>query len=251
MSADRERAVIDAFVSVANSLVDSFDIVELLNGLTTDCARLLDVASAGLLLADHKQVLHVMAASSEATRSLELFQIQRDDGPCLDCYRSGTAIVVPDLEAEAWRWPHFAPAAHSAGIRSVHAIPMRLAGTLLGTLGLFGSSVGVLNEDDLALGQGLAQWPASRSLRAKRSPTRTPRLFSSKGRESRVLIEQAKGLLAEQGSLTMEDSFARLRAYARSNNERISDVAKSLVNRSLVGDQVLARSVSSAPDRDS
>ena len=251
MSADRERAVIDAFVSVANSLVDSFDIVELLNGLTTDCARLLDVASAGLLLGDHKRVLHVMAASSEATRSLELFQIQRDDGPCLDCYRSGTAIAVPDLEAEAGRWPQFAAAAHSAGIRSVHAIPMRLADTLLGTLGLFGSSVGVLNDEDLALGQGLAHVASVALVAGKALTDKDAVVIQLQGAlQSRVLIEQAKGLLAEQGNLSMEDSFARLRAYARSNNERISDVAKRLVTRSLDGNQVLARRVSGASDRD-
>lgn len=251
MSADRERAVIDAFVSVANSLVDSFDIVDLLNGLTTDCARLLDVASAGLLLGDHKQVLHVMAASSEATRSLELFQIQRDEGPCLDCYRSGTAIAVPDLEAEAGRWPQFAPAAHSAGIRSVHAIPMRLADTLLGTLGLFGSSVGVLNDDDLALGQGLAHVASVALVAGNALTDKDAVVIQLRGAlESRVLIEQAKGLLAELGNLSMEDSFTRLRTYARSNNERISDVAQRLVTRSLDGDQVLARRLFGATDRD-
>ena len=143
MTTDRERAVIEAFVSVANSLVDSFDIIELLNGLTFACVGLLDVASAGLLLADREGVLHVMVASSEATRDLELFQLQRDEGPCLDCFRAGAAVSVADLGSNADRWPQFVPAALAAGVASVHAIPLRLAEATLGTLGLFGAHIGV------------------------------------------------------------------------------------------------------------
>ena len=252
MSGDRERAVIEAFVSVANSLVDTFDIVELLNGLTTDCARLLDVHSAGLLLADHKQVLHVMAASSEATRTLELFQVQRDDGPCLDCYRSGKAVSVSDLRAEAQRWPQFAAAADGAAIRSVHAIPMRLADTRLGALGLFGATVGGLNDDDLALGQALAHVASVALVAGTALTDKDAVVMQLRGAlKSRVLIEQAKGLLAQKGELSMEDAFVRLRTFARSHNERITDVAERLVVRSLDGQQVLGSDAASAPARKS
>src|SRR5690349_4194468 len=149
MSADRERSVSAAFVSIANSLVDGYDAVDLFDGLTTHCADLLDVASAGLLLADGRGVLHLMAASSDATHDLETFQLQRDEGPCLDCYHADSPVLVPDLAAEQARWPVFVPAATGAGFASVHAVPMRLRDTVLGTLGLFSIRVGALSADDL------------------------------------------------------------------------------------------------------
>lgn len=145
-----------AFVSLANNLVDEGDVIELLTSLTTDCARLLDIASAGLLLADHRRALHLVAASSEATRDLELFQLQRDQGPCLDCFRTGAPVSVPDLRDERERWPAFAAAAAGAGFVAVHAVPMRLRDNVLGALGLFGATAGPLNDDDLALAQALA-----------------------------------------------------------------------------------------------
>ena len=240
MTTDRERAVIDAFVSVANSLVDSFDIVELLDGLTFDCASLLDVASAGLLLADRSAVLHVMVASSEATRDLELFQLQRDEGPCLDCFRVGSAVSVADLGAAAARWPQFVPAALAAGIASVHAIPLRLGDTILGTLGLFGGRTGALREDDLTLAQALAH-VASVAIVAGNLLTDKDAVVRQlqSALETRVVIEQAKGLLAEQGGLDMDEAFSRLRGYARSHNQRVSDVARHLTSRALPGEYVL------------
>ncbi len=152
----REHLVTEAFVSLANSLVGRFDEVELLNGLTTDCTRLLDVDAAGLLLADRNGVLHVVAASSERTRNLELFQLQRDEGPCLDCFHSGRPTSVKDLRLEVDRWPEFVPAAIAAGFASVDAIPLRLLDDVLGAIGLFGSSTGSLNGEDLDLAQALA-----------------------------------------------------------------------------------------------
>ena len=240
MTTERERAVINAFVSVANSLVDSFDIVELLNGLTFDSAALLDVASAGLLLADHRGVLHVMVASSEATRDLELFQLQREEGPCLECFHQGTAVSVADLRANEALWPQFVPAALAAGITSVHAIPLRLGDTILGTLGLFGAHTGALEDDDIALAQALAHVAsvaivAGNLLNDKDAVVRQ----LQNALETRVVIEQAKGLLAEHGGLDMDEAFSRLRGYARSHNQRVSEVARQLISRSLPGDKVL------------
>ena len=152
----RERDVTQAFVSLASHLANGYDVVDLLNDLTVDCARLLDIASAGLLLADGRGVLHVMAASSDRTRQLEVFQLQRAEGPCRDCFHGRAAISVPDLAAESARWPQFVPAALDAGFVSVHALPMRLRDNVLGALGLFGTTVGALGQDDLSLGQALA-----------------------------------------------------------------------------------------------
>jgi transcriptional regulator with GAF, ATPase, and Fis domain len=240
VNADRERAVSDAFVSLASSLVDGADVVELLSGLTSDCVLLLDVAAAGLLLADPRGVLHVIAASSEQTRSLELFQLQRDEGPCLDCFRGGAPVSVVDLSHEAERWPQFVPAAEAAGFASVHALPMRLRDNVLGTLGLFGAGVGALNSDDLNLGQALAH-VASVALVAEKAASDASAVNEQLQRAltSRVLIEQAKGLLAQLGELDMDGAFEVLRLYSRDYNFRLSELARLVVAREVPGTQLL------------
>ncbi len=234
MSTDRERGISQAFVALASNLADGADVVDLLSGLTSDCARLLDISSAGLLLADQREVLHVVAASSERTRNLELFQLQREQGPCLDCYRTGTAVSAPDLAQEADRWPQFVAAATGAGFASVHALPMRLRDKVFGTLGLFGTQTGHLNEDDLSLGQALAH-VASVALVAERAASDQVLLNEQlqSALTSRVLVEQAKGLIAQLGDLDMDSAFAVLRRYARDHNERLTDVARRTVSREL------------------
>jgi GAF domain-containing protein len=240
MSNDRESPVTDAFVSIANSLVDGFDVVELLSGLTTDCARLLDIASAGLLLADGHGALHVMAASSEATRNLELYQLQRDEGPCRDCYHSGVAVSVADLNQEVVRWPHFVSAATAAGFASVHAVPMRLRDKILGALGLFGTHPGSLSEADLRLAQALAD-VASIAIVADKVASDNALITQQlqTALTSRVVLEQAKGLLAQLGTLDMDAAFAVLRRYARDHNTRLSLVAQVVVSRELPAQLVL------------
>ena len=232
MSPGRERLITDAFVSLANSLADGADVIDLLSGLATDTARLLDVASTGLLLADPRGVLHVLAASSERTRALEIFQLQRDQGPCLDCYRTGTPVLVPDLGHESGRWPRFVEAAQSMGFASVHAVPMRLRDNVLGTMGLFGDRVGVLGADDLSLAQALAHVASVAIVQdvAAAEQTRVAQQLQH-AVDSRVLIEQAKGVLAHSGGLDMEQAFAVLRGYARDHNERLTNVARTVVHR--------------------
>lgn len=237
----REHAVTEAFVAIANSLVDGYDVLDLYMGLTADCARLLDIAEAGLLLADPKGVLHVMAASSERAMSLELLQLQRDQGPCLDCFHTGSAVLVPDLAAEEERWPEFVAAARAAGFDSVHALPMRLRDTVLGTLGLFGTRAGRLAADDLALGQALAH-VATVALAAERATTDSKALTDQlqSALSSRVTLEQAKGILAQLGDLDMDAAFAALRRYARDHNQRLADLAARVVSRDLPASTVLS-----------
>ena len=240
MTGTREAEVARSFVSLASSLANGYDVVDLLDELTSDCARLLDVASAGLLLADGRGVLHVMAASSEQTRQLELFQLQREDGPCLECFRNGTPVSVPDLDEATERWPQFVPAARSVGFASVHALPMRVRDNVLGALGLFGTTVGSLNDDDLALGQGLAD-VASLALVQDQAAADKSALNEQlqTALTSRVVLEQAKGILAQLGGLEMPDAFAMLRNYSRDHNLRLTEVARAIVDRSLPGPQVL------------
>ncbi|WP_261555714.1 GAF and ANTAR domain-containing protein [Frankia tisae] len=249
MSAERERQVTRAFVSLANSLVDRFDVVDLLDGLTADCARLLDVDSAGLLLADPYGTLHMVAASSERTRNLELLQLQRDQGPCLDCYRGGAPVSVADLSTATARWPRFVAAATQAGFASVHALPMRLRDTVLGALGLFGTQVGTLNDDDLSLGQALAHVASVAIVQDKAVTDQAAINEQLKGAlSSRVVLEQAKGFLAQRGGLEMDEAFGRLRTYARDHNLRLTDVARAIVAREIPA-QLLLDHAATRPSR--
>ncbi len=227
---DREARVLEALVTLVDSLLDDFDVVELLTDLTERCARLLDVSSAGLLLADPLGRLHLMAATSAKTGELELFQLQADEGPCLDCFANGEPVSVADLTTAADRWPRFVPAAAQAGFASVHAVPMRAAGSTLGALGLFGTSVGALNDADVLVGRSLAH-VASVAIVQEHAPTRDvvlPHLRSALA--DQVVVEQAKGFLRERLDVTVEEAFAVLRHHARTSGRHLTAVARQLMS---------------------
>lgn len=240
MTDSREHQIIRAFVDLSNELVDEYDVVDMLSHLTTSCAGLLNVASAGLLLADGKGTLHLMASTSERTHHLEVFQLQREEGPCLDCYADGEPVIVPDLATEQQRWPQFCLAAEAVGFKSVHALPMRLRDTLLGTLGLFGEETGRLDDDDLALAQALVHVASVAIVNEKAAADLA--IVNSQLQHaltSRVVLEQAKGVIAHTGGIEMPDAFAVLRRYARDHGRLLSDVATEVVNRELSGQTLL------------
>lgn len=247
MTESREQEIIRAFVEMSNELVDDYDVVEVLTRLTGHCAHLLDVSSAGLLLADGQGVLHLAASSSERLHHLEIFQLQRDEGPCLDCYRDGQPVLVPDLTEDEHRWPQFSQAAGEAGFRSVHALPMRLTGNVLGALGLFGDAPGTLNADDLALAQAMLH-VASVAIANDRSASDRATINSQLQRAltSRIVVEQAKGAIAYAGGLGMEDAFAALRRYARDHGTKLSVVASQVVDRELKHDVLIQHARSAA-----
>lgn len=248
MSGSREAEINRAFVALASRLVDGFDVVDLLGELTERCTGLLDIASAGLLLADASGTLHVLAASSERTRLLEIFQLQRAQGPCRDCYLSGASVSVADLTSMQERWPDFVPRARDLGFASVHALPMRLHDRVLGALGLFGSSVGTLAPDDLALAQAMADVASValvQDMSARDAGAYNEQLQAAL--TNRVVLEQAKGVLAQLGDLEMAAAFAALRRYARDRNLRLSDVAAAVVDRSLRAQDVLDAAVRTSP----
>jgi hypothetical protein len=225
----RETRVLGAVVSLVDSLLVDFDVVELLTELTEHCALLLDVEAAGLLLADPLDQLRLLAATSEQARELELFQLQADEGPCVECYTTGNPVSVADLATHAQRWPRFVPAAIEGGFAAVHAVPMRAAGIVMGALGLFGSRAGELSDADLLVGQTLAHI-ASVAILQEHAPTPTtvmPQLRSAL--ISRVVVEQAKGFLRETLGVSVEEAFRLLRTYARTHNEHLTDVARRLV----------------------
>ncbi|MCK0173832.1 GAF and ANTAR domain-containing protein [Mycolicibacterium sp. F2034L] len=225
----RETQVLSAVASLVDSLLVDFDVVDLLTDLTSRCTDLLDIAAAGVLLADPLDQLRLLAATSEAAHELELFQLQADEGPCVDCFASGESVSIADIGAAADRWPRFAPAATRAGFASVHALPMRAAGIALGALGLFGARPGELGDSDRLIGQTLAHI-ASVAILQERPPTPAtvlPQLRTALTR--RTAVEQAKGFLRGTLGISVEEAFVVLRTYAQSRADHLSDVARRLM----------------------
>jgi transcriptional regulator with GAF, ATPase, and Fis domain len=223
----------NTFVELTDTMVAGFDVIEFLHMLTDRSVQLLDVDAAGLLLADPRGELRVVAASSEAARLIELFQLQNAQGPCLDCYRSGQPVHAVDLTAETERWPRFAPAAGQAGFTAVQALPMRLREQIIGALNLFRARPGGFDAADMRVGQALAD-VATISLLHERGMRRSETLNEQlqTALNSRVVIEQAKGKLAERLGVDMDQAFGLLRDFARARNRRLSELAQAFVEGS-------------------
>ena len=230
----RETILARTFVELADTLVADFDVVELLTRLTDRCVEVLDVGAAGLMLAAPEGDLRVMASSSEAMRLLELFELQAHEGPCLDCYRTGEPVVNQNLASVNGRWPRFAAEALAAGFHSVHALPMRLRGTVIGALNLFHVEAGEMREADVEAAQAFADVATIAVLQHRAaSDALVLNEQLNLALNSRIVIEQAKGMLAERAGLTMEQAFFALRGYARDRNLRLVDVAHDVIGRKL------------------
>ncbi len=221
-------------VELADTLVADFDVVELLTLLTDRCVEVLEVDAAGLMLAAPEGDLRVMASSSETMRVLELFEVQAQEGPCLDCYRTGEPVVNQDLAAANGRWPRFSTEAMAAGFRSVHALPMRLRGTVLGALNLFHTESGDMPAEDVEAAQALAD-VATIAILQHRAVLEAQVVNEQLNHalNTRIVIEQAKGMVAEREGLNMEEAFARLRGHARNHNLRLADVSRDVIAGSL------------------
>ncbi len=230
-----QDALTQTLVELADTLVDDFDVVDLLTLLTDRCVEAFEVADAGLMLAAPVGAeLRVMASSSAAMRRLELYELQNREGPCLDAYRSGEQVMVADLETVTDRWPRFAPAALEAGFRSVSAIPMRLRGTTIGALNLFHTELGALSDSELSGARAFADVATIAILQHQASlDARTVNDQLNHALNSRVLIEQAKGMLAERAGIEVDEAFGRLRDHARRHNVRLAVVAQDLLDGSL------------------
>lgn len=227
----REQDLAAAFVDLADTLVSDYDVADLLYRLVEHTVQLLDAAEAGLLLSDQRGGLHVMASTDEKTKLLELLQLQADEGPCLECYRSGQAVAVDDLAGAVERWPTFTPVALAQGYLAVHTFPMRLRETTIGALNLFSAHAGALPADDRHVAQALADIATIGLLQERAIHHNDELVAQLEGAlASRVVIEQAKGVLAEQGGLDMDAAFRVLRAQARNGNRRLADVARDVVD---------------------
>ena len=231
MNDQHEQRLARVFVELADTLVDDFDLLEFLSMLVERCVELLDVAAAGVVLTDNKGGLRMAAASSEQARLVELFAVQADDGPCLDCVRTGIPVYSTDLVTDEQRWPRFARAARAAGFVATHAVPMRLRGTVIGALNLFKTEPNGVDEISVRLGQALADVATIGMLQQRAIGDNTLLVEQLQtALNSRVVIEQAKGVLSAQGGLDMDRAFAALRGYARSHNIRLSDLAFTVAN---------------------
>jgi transcriptional regulator with GAF, ATPase, and Fis domain len=236
----------ETFVELTDTMVADFDVIDFLYVLTDRSVQLLDVSAAGLMLADPRGELRVVAASSEAARLLELFQLQNDQGPCLDCFRSGQPVAA-DLAAAARRWPRFVPAARQAGFAAVQALPMRLREQVIGALNLFRADPGAFPPADVRVGQALAD-VATISLLHERNMRHSDALNEQlqTALNSRVVIEQAKGKLAERLGLDMDQAFSLLRDFARARNLRLSALAQAFIDGS---ETLTALTASNSPQR--
>lgn len=230
----REERITAAFVTVADTLVADYDVIDLLHTLVEVCARVLDVQAAGLVLADDDGNLQLLASTSERADFVEIMQLNAGTGPCIECFRTGDVVEVADIAGDGGEWPDFQAAALEQGFQAVHATPMRLRGEIIGALNLFSVEVGFLNAPDAAVAQALAD-VATIGILQERSirETGVVREQLQHALESRVLIEQAKGVVSALGAIDVDEAFGLLRDYARQHNLSLRTVAERVTARTL------------------
>lgn len=244
----RSVSLAETFVALADVLVDDYDVVDFMDRLVRACVDLLDATAAGLLLIDQRGSLQVVASSSEEVHLLELFQLQDDEGPCLNCVTSGAPVTVERLEAAAGRWPRFVAEATRIGYQSVHAVPMRLRQQIIGGLNLFRQPGPVFGRSEQRLAQALAD-VATIGVLQQRSTHRATLLAEQlqTALDSRIVIEQAKGVLAEHGGLGMDDAYRALRRHARDRNYKLSELADAVVTGRIDAEWIVSRPRTRAP----
>lgn len=226
---DIERLA-DVFVGVADTLVADFDVIEFLHGVAAHATELSGGSAAGLMLSDLDGGLHYMGSSDESAHVLELFQIQHDEGPCLEAYRTGARVTEVDLHAATTRWPAFSRAALDVGVVSVHAFPMRLRAQVIGALNVFGAQSRALDPNEGRLVQALADLATIAILQERL--IRQAELVTEQlqfALNSRIVIEQAKGAIARSLGLSVEEAFALMRDHARAHRMRLTDLARAIV----------------------
>jgi GAF domain-containing protein len=230
----RESLLIATLVELADNLVDDYDVIDVLTVLTHRCVEAVDVDAAGVMLASPAGELQFIASSSEEMRVLELFQIQTNEGPCVDCYRDGLAITNHALSESDGRWPLFTPKALAYGFRSVHSLPMRLRGRTIGALNLFRTHQGTLTDEDAGMAQGLAD-VATIAILQHRSTLDASVLNAqlNNALNSRIIIEQAKGMIRQSTNCAMDEAFSRLRNHARNHNEGLTALANRVISNSI------------------
>jgi transcriptional regulator with GAF, ATPase, and Fis domain len=237
MTRTREHHLVDAFVTLTDTLVADYDVVELLQSLVDNAIELFDAAAAGILLANQQQELEVVASTSERSNLIGLLQLEAGEGPCVEAFASGRTVSVQDTVEMTRRWPQFAAASQASGYASVHSIPLRLRDTTLGSLNLFRETTGALNEEDALAAQALAD-VATISILQQRSADHATLTQTQLQRalDSRVIIEQAKGFISHTHHIDVDMAFRLLRTYARSHRAPLADVARGIVSGAIAID---------------
>jgi GAF domain-containing protein len=246
----REQRLTEVFVELADTLVEEFDVVDLLQTLTERCVELVDTDAAGLMLDDQRGNLRLVAHTHESARLLELFELQQQEGPCLDCFATGQVIANIDLATATDRWPIFTRAAREVGFGTSHAVPLRLRRQVIGALNLFTTGQRPLDDNDLAVAQGLADI-ATIGLLHQRAVHDTVTLSEQlqTALHSRILIEQAKGVLSAQTGTSVEAAFALMRTHARRTGQPLTTVAGDIVAGRVDGGALQQAAASSKNDR--
>jgi transcriptional regulator with GAF, ATPase, and Fis domain len=226
----REQRLAEVFVELADTLVEEFDVVDFLQTLTERCVELVDTDAAGLMLNDQRGNLQVVAYTDESARLLELFELQKAEGPCLDCFATGQVIANVDLADSRSRWPVFTEAALTVGYTYSHALPLRLRRQVLGALNLFTVERKALTDDHLAVAQGMADIATIGLLheRTLRDQVVLAEQLQT-ALHSRIVIEQAKGVLSARAGISVREAFSRMRTHARRTGEQLTSVAESVV----------------------
>ncbi len=226
----REQRLAEVFVELADTLVEEFDVVDLLQTLTERCVELIDTDAAGLMLDDQRGNLRLITHTHESARLLELFELQQQEGPCLDCFATGQVLANIDLTAATERWPSFTQAAREVGFGTSHAVPLRLRRQVIGALNLFAAGRRPLDDDSLAVARGLADIATIGLLheRAVRDQVALSEQLQT-ALHSRILIEQAKGVLSAQTGTSVEAAFALMRTHARRTGRPLTEVAGAVV----------------------
>ncbi|HUP84405.1 MAG TPA: GAF and ANTAR domain-containing protein [Acidimicrobiales bacterium] len=218
------------FAAIADSLVDDFDLVEILELVTETCINGLGASAAGLMLANAAGGLQVMTSSSEAIRLLELQEIAAQEGPCPECFAQGQPVLNQRLVDAVERWPGFAPSALAAGYGCVEALPMRTRGSTIGALNLFHRSETGASPEALIAAQALAD-VATIAIRQHRVATDARSLTGDlrEALDSRVVIEQAKGVLIGRSAVDVDTAFEAMRSYARRRRLKLRAVAEGVL----------------------
>ncbi len=229
-----EQRLAEIFVELADTLVAEFDALDFLGTLTERSVELLHADAAGVILSDQHGRLQVVASTSNRAQDLELFELQSEEGPCLDCFNNGHVVANVDLVEAQARWPRFSAASLELGYQSTHAVPLRLRDQVIGAMNLFCTDQRELSRDDLALAQALAD-VATIGLLQERAVREADLLAEQlqTALNSRVLIEQAKGVMMAKSSVDVDEAFRMMRDHSRKNQLALRDVAASILDGTL------------------
>jgi GAF domain-containing protein len=230
----RESQLVDAFTKLSDTLVVGYDVVDLLQTLVETCHEILDISAAGILLADADGRLEVVASTSEESKLVEVMQVDAEAGPCMECFTTGIPVLVPDIDVDSSRWPAFHDEARKQDFSGCFALPLRLRDDVIGTLNLLRQEPGPLADIDIRAAQALANVATIGILHERSlSDSEAVRVQLQHALDSRIVIEQAKGFVSHKNGVSPEEAFQLIRTFSRNRGQRLSDVARGLVEQTL------------------